>query len=276
MIPIRIALPAFLAAASVVGTLAYAALPDRDPTDLVAIAPGRVTFQPSGDFVRDGRPTAAPSLDVGSDRPLLVMRRQVSEAEYAACVADGACAEPDRLDGPPRADVPAVGLSWRDATAYAAWLSVRTGHRYRLPSDAEWARFAAEAFVGEPRRAEIDTDDPIARRLALYRAEAEGATPIDRAPKPFGAFGRNAHGLDDVSGNVWEWTDGCWTRTALDAGGAAQETRNCGVRIVEGRHRGYVSDFIRDPRGGGCSVGVPPANLGLRLVRDDDDRRRWR
>lgn len=268
MIPTRIALAALLASASVVGTLAFAALPDRDPTDLVTIAPGRVTFQASGDFVRDGRPAAAPSLDVGSDRPLRVMRRQVSEAEYAACVADGACSETDRLDGPPRADVPAVGVSWRDAAAYAAWLTARTGHRYRLPSDAEWARFAAEAFVGEPREDAIDTSDPIARRLALYRVEAKSAEPVDRTPLPFGSFGRNSHGLDDVSGNVWEWTDGCWTRTALDAGGSAQETRNCGVRVVEGRHRGYVSDFIRDPRGGGCSVGVPPANLGIRLVRD--------
>ncbi len=268
MISTRIALPALLAAASALGSLAFAALPDRDPTDLVTIAPGRVTFQAPGDFVRDGRPAAAPSIDVGFERPLRVMRRQVSEADYAACVADGACAEVDRPDGPPRGDVPVVGVSWRDATAYAAWLSARTGHRYRLPSDAEWARFAAEAFVGEPRESEIDTTDPIARRLALYRAEAEGARPIDRAPKPFGAFGRNTHGLEDVSGNVWEWTDGCWTRTVLEAGGEVRETRNCGVRVVEGRHRGYVSDFVRDPRGGGCSAGTPPANLGLRLVRD--------
>ena len=139
MISTRTTLAALLASASVVGTLAFAALPDRDPTDLVTIAPGRVTFQAAGDFVRDGRPAAAPSLDVGSDRPLLVMRRLVSEADYAACVADGACAEPDALDGPPRGDVPAVGLSWRDATAYAAWLSRRTDRKStRLNSSHEW------------------------------------------------------------------------------------------------------------------------------------------
>jgi hypothetical protein len=45
-------------------------------------------------------------------------------------------------------------------------------------------------------------------------------------------------------------------------------TLNCGVRVVEGRHRTYVSDFIRDARAGGCAVGVPPSNLGFRLVRD--------
>ena len=34
----------------------------------------------------------------------------------------------------------------------------------------------------------------------------------------------------------------------------------------------YISDFIRDARGGGCSVGTPPAYLGFRLVRDDGAR----
>jgi hypothetical protein len=48
---------------------------------------------------------------------------------------------------------------------------------------------------------------------------------------------------------------------------------NCGVRVVEGRHRTYLSDFIRDARAGGCQVGTPPTNLGFRLVLDDDDTR---
>ena len=36
--------------------------------------------------------------------------------------------------------------------------------------------------------------------------------------------------------------------------------------VVEGEHRTYMTDFIRDPRTGGCAVGVPPANLGFRRV----------
>jgi len=30
-----------------------------------------------------------------------------------------------------------------------------------------------------------------------------------------------------------------------------------------------MTDFVRDPRTGGCAAGVPPANLGFRLVVDD-------
>ena len=31
-----------------------------------------------------------------------------------------------------------VCVSWDDAQAYVAWLSAKTGHVYRLPTEAEW------------------------------------------------------------------------------------------------------------------------------------------
>jgi hypothetical protein len=46
-------------------------------------------------------------------------------------------------------------------------------------------------------------------------------------------------------------------------------TENCGVRVIEGRHRSYMTEFIRDPKSGGCAVGTPPDNLGFRLVREE-------
>ena len=62
-------------------------------------------------------------------------------------------------------------------------------------------------------------------------------------------------------------------RTRLDDAGQAISTNsNCGVRVVEGQHRTYITDFIRDARAGGCAVGIPPDNLGFRLVRE---RKSW-
>jgi Sulfatase-modifying factor enzyme 1 len=71
-----------------------------------------------------------------------------------------------------------------------------------------------------------------------------------------------------MAGNVWEWTDSCFVRTRLDAQNEVlSDVVNCGVRLVEGRHRTFVPEFIRDARAGGCAAGTPPSNLGFRLVR---------
>jgi hypothetical protein len=47
------------------------------------------------------------------------------------------------------------------------------------------------------------------------------------------------------------------------------------VRVVQGQHRAYVTDFIRDARAGGCAAGIPPSNLGFRLVREPKLFMRW-
>ena len=116
----------------------------------------------------------------------------------------------------------------------------------------------------------MDDSDPSKRWIARYEREADlKKSEIDGAVRPIGAFGTNENGSLDVAGNVWEWTNTCFVRTALhEAGKAVSTTANCGVRVVEGQHRAYVTDFIRDARAGGCAAGVPPSNLGFRLVRE--------
>ena len=84
-----------------------------------------------------------------------------------------------------------------------------------------------------------------------------------------GTFGRNEHGLGTLA-DVWEWTNTCFLRMTLEQTGRRNVTNtNCGVRVVQGAHRTYMTDFISHPRTGGCAAGVPPANLGFRLVVED-------
>ncbi|GAA0028517.1 hypothetical protein BROWWM01_26490 [Bradyrhizobium ottawaense] len=158
-------------------------------------------------------------------------------------------------------------VSWHDAEAYAGWLSRKTGHHYRLPSDAEWAFAAGSRFKDDG--VAVDADDPSKRWISRYERESERDLS-DTTAYPFGKFGPNEHGVEDLAGNVWEWTSTCFVRSRVDAAGnAGRPTVNCGVRVAEGAHRAYVTDFIRDARAGGCAQGVPPANLGFRLVREE-------
>mgnify|MGYP000885819079 CR=1 FL=1 len=237
------------------------------PIETVSVAPGHFTYHIPGEFLKAGRAVTGPAVEKRQRRGVEIMKYQVSAAEYAACVAENACQPADtRAKG----DVPVTGVNWRDAVAYAAWLSEKTGETWRLPSDQEWAFAAAERFGKDASGAEADDDtNPAARWLAAYRYRAD-PRERDMQPKPRGHFGLNSNGLADLSGNVWEWTDGCYERIRLDAAGRKTEmTVNCGVRVVGGQHRGYMSNFLRDGKSGGCAAGMaPPDNLGFRLVRE--------
>jgi formylglycine-generating enzyme required for sulfatase activity len=247
-------------------------MPDRSAPPLqdsfaVTIPSRQATYRLAGEFTREGRPVNAPLVKSSPANDLVVMKTQVSAADYDRCVREGTCRAADGRAGR-SPDRPVVGVSWEDASAYARWFSVTSGQNWRLPTDEEWAFLAAERFKDDavPTNAEGGFSD---RWLAKYESEASRDLAVERQVQPIGAFGVNALGLTDVAGNVWEWTDTCFTRQRIDANGVASDRpiENCGVRVVEGRHRAYVTNFVRDARAGGCAVGVPPANLGFRLVR---------
>lgn len=239
------------------------------PVETVTVAPGTFTYRLPGEYLRDGRPVDAPTRQVTFRTGFGIMKYQVGADDYARCVADGAC---EAADGRPTGAVPVTGVSHRDAEAYAAWLSRRTGEVWRLPTDEEWSFAAAERLHDDALGLE-DDGNPATRWLARYRSEAAGKAERDPRPEPLGHFGANSRGVFDIAGNVWDWTSTCYLHATLapDAArpAAAQSVENCGVRVVDGRHRGYMSTFIRDGKSGGCAAGLAPDNLGIRLVREE-------
>ncbi len=253
---------------SVIAVGALAALPafhdapDAALPETVAIPAGDVAYRPLGNFSAEGKArTPAPvSVDVAAFE---IMKYQVSRTDYAACVADGACAAVETTGG----SLPQTHVSWKDATAYAAWLSDRTGIQWRLPTAAEWQRAAAERH-GDAAPAP-DFIDPGDRMLAQYANGVLLRDGTGQTLRPRGGYGENSLGVADISGSVWEWTDGCMENGTIEADGSlAQSDPYCGVRIAGGRHRAAIIDFVRDPSVGGCAVGLPPDYLGIRLVRD--------
>ena len=230
---------------------------------VVVLKPAPFTYWATGEFSVDGKPVDAPQRTAMISAEVSIMTRQVTAAEYGRCVEDKACppllTEQDGL-------APVVMVSWAYARAYAAWLSKKVGARYRLPTDEEWI-YAAGSRA--PAETPLIGAGAVARWVERYDRESQ-AQPAETLPQPVGHFGANEKAILDIAGNVWEWTDTCYTRTILDSFGnaAGRGTKNCGVRVAEGRHRAYVVDFVRDARAGGCAAGVPPSNLGFRLVRE--------
>ncbi len=110
-------------------------------------------------------------------------------------------------------DHPVVCVSWRDAAAYAAWLSQETGFDYRLLTEAEW-EYAARASTTSVNH----WGDDLAQ--ACVYENIRDLTALDAFPDwrvadcsdgyvqtaPVGRFQANGFGIHDMGGNVGEWT----------------------------------------------------------------------
>ena len=233
----------------------------------IRLAAVQQDYRPAGEFRQGTRVVDAPKQR--QDAPALdIMKDHVTEAAYLLCVAESACLP---VPSAGRADFAQTGINHIDALAYATWFTQRTGQHWRLPTDAEWLRAAAERGSEDGFSAEANGTDPSRRWIASYLREVKLRGAADFEAHPMGYFGVNTVGLADIAGNIWEWTETCFHNGTLSADGAAILTQSnyCGVRAAQGKHRAFVIDFIRDARSGGCAAGVPPDYLGFRLVRDD-------
>lgn len=172
---------------------------------------------------------------------------------------------------------PVTCLSWKDAVEYAAWLSIKTGHHYRLPSASEWeygARGGTDASVpwSAGLRAACATanvaDQSAARRYPTWGVFACKDGYVNTAP--VGSFSANAFGLKDVLGNVFEWTADCWHDDYVKApiDGSARMDGECSEHELRGGSWFSSPPFVRFAYRNHFPTGYRSASIGVRLVRE--------
>jgi hypothetical protein len=117
-----------------------------------------------------------------------------------------------------------INVSWNDAQAYVAWLSKKTGKRYRLLTEPEY-EYAT--------RAGMQTAYPWGNDIGEGNANCDGCgSRWDfKQTAPVGSFAANAFGLYDMVGDVWAWTEDCG-RLGMEDG---QLHVTCGPRRFLGR-----------------------------------------
>lgn len=165
---------------------------------------------------------------------------------------------------------PVINVSWKDASAYAAWLSEQTGKQYRLPSEAEW-EYAARAGTHTP----FSTGDCIHTDQANYDgnydyADCGAKTGLFRQKTvPAGSLPANPWGLHEVHGNVWEWVQDCWRKSYDGApnDGSAWEAGDCSLRVVRGGGWGNRPENLRSAIRYGDYTDGAFYYLGFRLAR---------
>ncbi|WP_241332447.1 formylglycine-generating enzyme family protein [Burkholderia cenocepacia] len=143
------------------------------------------------------------------------------------------------------------------ADAYAAWLNERTGRRFRLPTEAEW-----EYAASDGGRREYPWGDEFDSTCANTAEDG----PLFTSPVGMYPRGRSAAGIDDMGGNVEEYTADDY---AVYPGGETIDDdllRICGTyRVARGGSFTRFGDLARCRRRHGWYPGAIYA-MGFRLA----------
>ncbi|SDG47271.1 formylglycine-generating enzyme family protein [Roseospirillum parvum] len=195
--------------------------------------------------------------------PYALSATEITFDHYAACVAQGACPGGQDDHGWGRGARPVINLDLAAVTAYTDWLTARSGHPYRLPSEAEWVHGA---------RAGTDTAYWWGEEIGAGRANTlgSGSPWSGQGSAPVGTFPANPWGLFDTVGNVLEWTADCWAPTVAHhpRDGRPLRQGDCTSRALRGGAWYYIAAQARVTARNRQPAGAGSYTVGFRVLRE--------
>lgn len=227
-----------------------------------------IVWLPQGKFIMgEPLPASGPRHVVRISYMLAVGRFEVTFAEWDACVAARGCRRRPDPSGWGRGSQPVINVSWADAQQYAAWLSRRTGKRYRLLTEAEW-EYAARAgshvrywWGNHAGNGDANCYDC-------------GSGWDGRQAAPVGRFTPNPFGLFDMHGNVSEWVEDCYHDGYRDApNDGTAWTLDCtavtDTRMVRGGAWRDRTNTTRSAARSSAPFGYYDNRIGFRIARSE-------
>ena len=163
---------------------------------------------------------------------------------------------------------PAVMITWYDAAAYADWLSKKTGHKYRLPTEAEY-EYAERAGTTSAYYWGNQIGKGNANCIGCGSLwDGTGSTKV-------GSFAPNAFGLFDMAGDVFEWVQDCYFDSFDGAPNDANiaresETGDCPMRVLRASSWFNLPSFLRSAYRFRELPGAKNLRRGFRVVREPD------
>ena len=170
-------------------------LPGEIAVDLGGGVKLELVLIPAGDFVMgtpDERRVTQMQHRVRITKQFHLGKYQVTQEQWEAIMGNN----PSNFKGPRN---PVEKVSWNDCQQFLAKLNekfkVQAG-RFQLPTEAQW-EYACRA--GSTTRYRFGDDKSELDEYAWYSLNS------DRTTHPVGEKKRNAWGLYDMHGNLWEW-----------------------------------------------------------------------
>lgn len=163
---------------------------------------------------------------------------------------------------------PAVCVSWHDAKNYVAWLRSVTGQPFRLLTEAEW-EFAARAGTASAYwwgASVVPEQANFCARTSRADGEPRSVSPMQTVSVD--CYARNAWGLSQVHGNVWEWVEDCYVDNYADAScdGSARNGSIASRRVLRGGGWANGPNGVRAARRHAAPPDFRRSDIGFRIA----------